>query len=155
VAFNSAAFAGMLVAGVVADRWAQRTSRARALVPAIVLCASAPCLLFSGLLAGVATAVAAVVVAGMAQGSLDANLMPTLCTVSNPASRATGYGLLNLASTLAGGVMTYVGGRLKDADVPLRTTFQASAGFIILAGLLLFAVKPAVGPLTTPRGKLP
>ena len=39
--------------------------------------------------------------------------------------------------------MTYAGGALKDAHVPFTTTFQAAALLILLAGLLLFAVKPA------------
>src|SRR5205814_10420626 len=70
--FNAAAFAGMLAAGAAADRWALRTPRARALVPAVGLCLAAPCFLFAGQSAGIATALAAVLVAGVAQGSVDA-----------------------------------------------------------------------------------
>src|SRR6185503_15606716 len=84
----------------------------------------------------------AVLLAGMAQGALDANLMPALCTIVPPWLRSTGYGLLNLAGTLAGGLMTYVGGRLKDANVPFHATFQMSAGLVVLAGILFFAVRP-------------
>ena len=36
-------------------------------------------------------------VTGMAQGALDANLMPALCTVVPERLRSTSYGLLNLA----------------------------------------------------------
>ena len=78
----------------------------------------------------------------MSQGFLDANLMPAACTVTDFRHRATAYGLLNFVGTTAGGVMTYVGGMLKDQHVPFGATFQAASALILIAGLLLFAVKP-------------
>lgn len=141
-AFNAAAFGGMLLGSTVSDRWAATNPRARALVPAVGFCLAAPCLFTLGVAGLVPVLVGCVVAAGMSQGFLDANLMPAACTVSDPRHRATAYGLLNLAGTTAGGVMTYVGGRLKDANVPFGATFQAAAGFILVAGLLLFAVRP-------------
>ena len=83
-----------------------------------------------------------VLVAGMSQGFLDANLMPAACTVTNFRHRATAYGLLNFVGTTAGGAMTYVGGMLKEQQVPFATTFQAASLLIFVAGLCLFAVKP-------------
>ena len=85
---------------------------------------------------------AGIVVVGMSQGFLDANLMPAVCTVSDSRHRATGYGLMNLVGTTAGGIMTFVGGWLKDEKVPFGVTFQVAAGFILVAGLLLFFVRP-------------
>lgn len=93
---------------------------------------------------------ASIVILGMAQGSLDTNLMPAVCTVAESQYRATGYGLLNCVGTLAGGVMTFVGGWLKDAEISFAMTFQFTAGFILLAGLLLFAVKPRFGNILRP-----
>ena len=116
----------------------------RALVPAVGFCLAAPCLFALGLGVLVPVLVGCVFVVGMSQGFLDANLMPAVCTVSDARHRATGYGLMNLVGTTAGGIMTYVGGRLKDADVPFTVTFQFAAGFILAAGLLLFAVRPRV-----------
>ena len=78
----------------------------------------------------------------MSQGFLDANLMPAVCTVSDSRHRATAYGLLNFVGTTAGGVMTLIGGILKDRAIPFGVTFQIAAAFILGAGLLLFAVKP-------------
>ncbi len=82
--------------------------------------------------------VAFICVVGMSQGFLDANfdaggVLP--CRKSGTA--ATGYGLMNFVGTTAGGIMTFVGGRLKDANVPFTVTFQYAAGFILVAGLLL------------------
>jgi MFS family permease len=148
MAFNGAAFVGMLIGSTISDHWSARTERARALVPAIGFCIAAPCLFMVG--AGdlvqfaklVPVIVAGIVVVGMSQGFLDANLMPAVCTVSDPRHRATGYGLMNFVGTTAGGIMTYVGGWLKDADIPFAVTFRVAAGFILVAGLLLFWVKP-------------
>jgi MFS family permease len=140
--FNAAAFGGMLLGGTASDWWAATNPRARALVPAVGFCLAAPCLFTVGVVGLVPVILGCIIVAGMSQGFLDANLMPAACTVSHPRHRATAYGLLNLTGTTAGGVMTYVGGRLKDANVPFGVTFQAAAGFILVAGLLLFAVRP-------------
>jgi len=142
MAFNGAAFTGMLIGSTISDRWSARTERARALVPAIGFCIAAPCLFMVGAASLVPVIVSGIVVVGMSQGFLDANLMPAVCTVSDPRHRATGYGLMNLVGTTAGGIMTYVGGWLKDVDVPFAVTFRVAAGFILVAGVLLFWVKP-------------
>lgn len=86
----------------------------------------------------------------MAQGSLDANLMPALCTVASHRFRATGYGLLNFISTTTGGIMTYVGGALKDGNVSFTVTFQIAAVLLLGAGLLFFWVKPQEVPCERP-----
>lgn len=143
-AFNAAAFAGMLLGSNISDWLAAGNPRVRALVPAVGFCLAAPCLFALGLGSLVVPAlVACIFVVGMSQGFLDANLMPAVCTVADVRHRATGYGLMNFVGTTAGGIMTYVGGLLKDANVPFTVTFQFAAGFILVAGLLLFAVRPS------------
>lgn len=142
MAFNAAAFAGMLVASNVSDWWSRSNPRARALVPAVGFCLAAPCLFIVGSASYVPLILVCVLVAGMSQGFLDANLMPATCTVVDFRQRATAYGLLNFVGTTAGGVMTYVGGMLKDQQVPFAVTFKIASVFILCAGLLLLAVKP-------------
>jgi MFS family permease len=143
MAFNGAAFIGMLIASNLSDWWSRSTERARALVPGIGFMIAAPCLFTVGAVEYIPLILACVLVAGMSQGFLDANLMPAACTVTNFQHRATAYGLLNFVGTTAGGVMTYVGGMLKEQQVPFATTFQAASVLIFIAGLCLFAVKPA------------
>jgi MFS family permease len=140
--FNAAAFGGMLLGSTVSDYWSAKTQRARALVPGIGFCIAAPCLFTIGATNLIPIILAGIVVAGMSQGFLDANLMPAVCTVSDSRHRATGYGLMNFVGTTAGGIMTFIGGWLKDANVPFGVTFQVAAGFILVAGLLLFFVRP-------------
>lgn len=160
MAFNGAAFIGMLVASNISDWWSHWNERARALVPAIGFMIAAPCLFAVGAVEYIPVILACVLVAGMSQGFLDANLMPAACTVTDFRHRATAYGLLNFVGTTAGGVMTYVGGMLKEQQVPFATTFQAASLLIFVAGLCLFAVRPtrsdatevhASGPRQSPR----
>ena len=140
--FNAAAFIGMLIASHVSDRWIQTNGQARALVPALGFCIAAPCLFMIGATSVVPLILMCILVAGMSQGFLDANLMPAACTVSSTRHRATAYGMLNFVGTTAGGVMTYVSGMLKEHQVAFGTTFQAASLFILLAALCLFFVKP-------------
>jgi MFS family permease len=136
-----ASFVGVLVGGVWADRWSRTQPRARALVPAIGFCVVGPCLFFGIGAEALVVAVAALMIYGLGRGFLDANLMPTLRTISDQRYSATGYGVLNLFSVLMGGAMIYVGGWLKDAQVDLAKIFQASAVGLLVVGLLLFTVK--------------
>jgi predicted MFS family arabinose efflux permease len=144
--FNGAAFVGMLIASNLSDWWSATNPRARALVPAIGFAFAAPCLFILGAVDSVTIILACVLVAGMSQGFLDANLMPAACTVTDFRYRATAYGLLNFVGTTAGGVMTYVGGMLKEQHVPFAAMFQAASALILVAGLLLLAVKPTRHP---------
>jgi MFS family permease len=145
MAFNGAAFLGMLIASNLSDWWVARNVRARALVPAIGFFIAAPCLLLMGAVDYVPIVLACVLAAGMSQGFLDANLMPAACTVVDFRYRATAYGLLNFVGTTAGGGMTYIGGWLKEQDVSFGTVFQAAGVMILVAGLLLLMVRP-IGP---------
>jgi predicted MFS family arabinose efflux permease len=141
--FNGAAFLGMLVASNISDWWSIRNVRARALVPAFGFLVAAPCLFVLGRADSIPILLACVLITGMSQGFLDANLMPATCTVVNSRYYATAYGLLNFAGTTAGGGMTYVGGRLKEQHVPFGVLFQVASVLIFVAGLLLFLVRPA------------
>lgn len=150
--FHAAAFIGMLLAGTASDYWSRTNARARTLIPGLGYAVAACMFVMLGSVEVVWLLVAGVFVCGMAHGFLDANLMPAACLQIERRYWATGYGLLNLAGTTAGGLMTFVGGRLKDAQVPFGTTFLASAVFVALASALLFAVRPK--PLAASPAKL-
>lgn len=145
--FNGAAFVGMLIASNLSDWWAARELRARALVPAIGFLVAAPFLFLLGTANSIPVILACVLITGMSQGFLDANLMPATCTVVDPRCRAMAYGLLNFVGTTAGGIMTYVGGRLKEQNIPFSATFQFASALILIAGVLLLLVRPARRPL--------
>jgi MFS family permease len=140
--FHAAAFAGNLIAGSWSDFWSRTNPRARTLIPAIGYAIATVCFLTMGVVTLIPILIGAVVFAGMAHGFLDANLMPATCLQIEKRYWATGYGLLNLAGTTAGGIMTFVGGWLKDSQVPLSSTFAVVAWLVLSGSLLLFAVRP-------------
>jgi MFS family permease len=88
-----------------------------------------------------AIAIGAMIVYGLARGINDSNLMPILCQVIDGKYIATGYGFLNFLSTIIGGVMVYVGGRMMDAHISLAIIYQVSAVFMVIAAWSLLRVK--------------
>jgi MFS transporter, Spinster family, sphingosine-1-phosphate transporter len=137
-----ASFIGVLVGGAWSDWWVRRTPRGRLYVPLLGFCIGGP---FLFLMAGTqvfALAVVGMVIYGLGRGFSDTSTMPILCQVVSARYRATGYGFLNLFSTFVGGIMIYEGGALRDAQVGLSGIFQAAAVGLVIAGLVLLALKP-------------
>jgi MFS family permease len=136
-----ASFAGVLVAGYLADRWSRSNPRARAITPAIGYVLAGPCLIAAASTSFFPLAVVGLIVFGLGRGAFDANQMPLLRELVPERYSATGYGLLNLVSTTVGGAMIYAGGALLDAHVGLGTIFQAAGAALFLAGLFLLFVR--------------
>lgn len=143
---NGAMILGMLMGGVWADRWSRTNERARIFVPMIGLCVAAPCVWLVSITPVLPVALAGLAVYGLARAFADGNMMPILCTISDPRYRATGYGILNFFGTLVGGAAIYVGGRLRDGHVEVSRMFQFAAGGLGLCVLLLALIKPQPAP---------
>lgn len=141
-----ASFVGIMAGGAWADRWSRRNPSARMLVPALGYAAAAPALFVLGWSDTLAVALAALVLFGLGRGCYDANCMPILRSLVAGRYSATGYGFLNLISCLAGGAMTYVGGALRDAHMPLGVAFQGAAVGLGITAVLLFLLKPRRQP---------
>ena len=137
-----ASLLGVLFGGAWADRWTRSNQRGRILVPVLGLCVAAPAVLLAAQTGLLVVAIAGMTIYGFTRAFGDANMMPILCLVADPRYRATGYGVLNLFSCLAGGVAIYAGGSLLDHGVDLSTVFQFSAGLLVVCALFLLAVKP-------------
>ncbi|WP_342648023.1 MFS transporter [Mucilaginibacter sp. CSA2-8R] len=134
-------FAGILIGGLVADRWSKINERSRLYVVIIGFTIGAPFLFLMASTHLLLLAIAAMIVYGLARGFNDANLMPILCQVIDNRYIATGYGFLNFLSTIVGGLMVYAGGMLKDAQIDLSVIYQVSAVLMLLASLSLLLVK--------------
>ncbi|MBI5768054.1 MAG: MFS transporter [Verrucomicrobia bacterium] len=137
-----ASFAGILIGGAWADRWARRNARGRMLIPALGFCIAGPCLALLATTSSFAFALAAMLIFGLGRGFADANLMPIVCQVIDPRFRATAYGTLNFVGVSVGGGMIYAGGWLRDQHVGLALPFAAAGAGLFGAGLMLLAVKP-------------
>jgi len=136
-----ASFAGVLIGGAWADAWVRSNPNGRSMVPAIGFCIAGPCLFLAASTDALPWAIAGLVMYGLSRGFFDANHMPILRQAVDERFSATGYGILNFVSCLAGGAMIYIGGAMKDAQNSLASVFQWSAAGLVIVGLLLFAVK--------------
>jgi MFS transporter, Spinster family, sphingosine-1-phosphate transporter len=137
-----ASFIGVIIGGIIADRWSRTNIRGRLYMPVIGFTIGGPFLFLMASTNVFGLAIAGMLVFGLARGFHDANLMPVMCQIIDSRFRATGYGFLNFFSTMIGGIMVYVGGALKDADISLSLVFKFSAVFLLIASWLLLAVKP-------------
>lgn len=142
---NIAKFAAVLLAAVVADMWYSKNRNARAYVPGICFCLAGPCVIIAMLPAlgvpvalGLEVTLALVAMQGVAQGSMDATLMPVLRSHIDERFSATGYGLLNLTSVSAGALISWLGGHLKDAGVALGVPLSIAGVLMVICGLLFF-----------------
>jgi predicted MFS family arabinose efflux permease len=137
---QAASFVGIVLGGWIADRWSSRTPRGRLFTQIVGLCAAAPFLFVLGLTRSHFLLVASLLVFGLGRGLYDCNAMPVLCQIARPEYRATGYGILNCAACLAGGVAAALAGYLKSA-IGLNMAFQAAAVLLLLSSLLLYRVR--------------
>lgn len=142
---NIAKYATVLLAAVVADMWYRKNRNARAYVPGICFCLAGPCVIIAMLPAlgvplglGLVATVALVSMQGVAQGSLDATLMPVLRSLIDERFSATGYGLLNLTSVSAGALISWMGGYLKDAGIALGVPLSIAGVLMVICGLFFF-----------------
>lgn len=133
-------FVGVLLGGIISDRWSATNPNARLNMIIIGFLVGAPFLFLLSFTSVFAIAIAAMFIFGLARGFNDSNLMPALRQVINEKYIATGYGFLNFLSTIVGGLMVYVGGALKDAAIPLSVVYQFSAACLILGTLSLFLI---------------
>jgi len=142
----SAALGGLLFGGAWADRWSRRNRRARILVPMIGLLIAAPVVVVAARSDLLVVAIGGLMVYGFTRSFSDSNMMPILCMTVDARYRATGYGVLNMFSCLAGGLGTYGGGYLKDHHVGLSMIFQLAAVLVAVCGVVLLLVHPPRRP---------
>jgi MFS family permease len=147
---QAAAFAGIFIGGFWADFWSRSNVRGRVLVVMIGLLIAGPALFMATSTSLFLIAIIGLILYGLSRGLSDCNMMPILCQVADPRCRATGYGIMNFCSCMAGGVMIYVGGLLRDRQAELGASMQAELGRIFqysavgmfIAGALLILIWP-------------
>lgn len=135
------AFAGVILGGLLADRWSRKNLRARLYVIIIGFSFGAPFLFLMSSTQLFAFAILGMLIYGLAKGFNDSNLMPVLCQVIDGRYIATGYGFLNFLSTIIGGLMVYWVGAMKDAKIDLSIAYQIISVVMLLAAWSLFFVK--------------
>ncbi|HTB82261.1 MAG TPA: MFS transporter [Candidatus Sulfotelmatobacter sp.] len=137
-----ASLIGVVLGGVIADRWMRRTNRGRIFTSATGVMLIVPALLALGYAPGIGTAIGAMILFGLGWGFFDCNSMPILCQIARPEHRATGYGFMNLAASGISGVTTIVFGRMRDQHINFSVAFTVLAGVALCAAVLILTVKP-------------
>ncbi|MBC7390179.1 MAG: MFS transporter [Opitutaceae bacterium] len=134
-------FVGVILGGILADRFSRKNPKGRVWVPAIGLCIAAPAIFLAS-----STDVVWITIIGFALYALtrtfsDTNLMPILCMIADPRYRATGYGVLNMFACLVGGLGIYASGVLRDAHIDLSIMFRVAGLLMLVCAYILYVIK--------------
>ena len=131
IAFSS--FVGVLMGGVLSDKWVQRNIRGRIYTSAIGLGMTIPALCLLGFGHSLVAVVGAGLFFGIGYGIWDANNMPILCQIISAKYRATAYGIMNMVGVFAGAMVTQVLGTWTDNG-------NLGMGFAMLGSVVLVAL---------------
>lgn len=126
-------FIGVIVGGILSDRWVQRNVRGRVYTGAIGLGMTIPALVLLGFGHSFVAVVGAGLLFGVGYGIFDANNMPILCQFVPTRLRATAYGIMNMIGVFAGAAVTQLLGKWTDGG-------SLGQGFAMLGGVVLVAL---------------
>ena len=130
-----ASFVGVLIGGVLSDKWVQKTLKGRIYTGVIGLALTIPALVLLGYGHSFATILGGAICFGVGFGMFDVNNMPILCQFVSSRYRATGYGLMNLVGIASGAFITNLLGKSSDAG-NLGKDF-AVLGIVVLVAIVL------------------
>lgn len=135
-------FVGVLLGGVISDRWVQKNLKGRIYTGVVGLLFTIPALFLLGYGNGFTFILLGGVFFGLGFGMFDVNNMPILCQFVSPGYRATGYGIMNLAGISAGAVITGFLGKSADAGNIRHDFAMLSVAVVIVIILQLVILKP-------------
>lgn len=133
ITIAASSFVGVILGGVLSDRWVRRDIRGRIYTSAIGLGMTIPALVLLGFGGNAVAIVGAGLLFGLGFGIFDANNMPILCQIISARQRATAYGVMNMVGVFAGAAVTQVLGRLTDDG-------RLGLGFALLGGVVAVAL---------------
>ena len=128
-----ASFLGVIVGGILSDKWVQVNIKGRIYTSAIGLALTIPALLLIGYGHSLFHVVGAAFCFGFGYGMFDANNMPILCQFVSPKFRATAYGTMNMVGVFAGAFITNILGKSVDKG-------SMGKDFAILSAIVLVAL---------------
>lgn len=144
ITIAASSFLGVILGGILSDRWVQKNIRGRVYTSAIGLGLTIPSLILLGLGHSFFAVIGAAICFGVGFGMFDANNMPILCQFVPSKLRATAYGFMNMVGVFAGAAVTQVLGSFTD-DGNLGFGFAILAGVVLIALLLqLTVLRPKV-----------
>lgn len=133
ITIAASSFVGVLLGGVLSDKWVLRNIRGRIYTSAIGLGMTIPALVLLGFGHSVVAVVGAGMLFGIGIGMFDANNMPILCQIISAKYRATAYGIMNMVGVFAGAAVTHLLGKWTDGG-------NLGMGFAVLGGIVIVAL---------------
>lgn len=133
ITIAASSFVGVLIGGVLSDKWVLRNIRGRIYTSAIGLGMTIPALVLLGFGHSVVAVVGAGMLFGIGFGMFDANNMPILCQIISAKYRATAYGIMNMVGVFAGAAVTHLLGKWTDGG-------NLGMGFAVLGGIVIVAL---------------
>lgn len=133
ITIAASSFVGVLLGGVLSDKWVLRNIRGRIYTSAIGLGMTIPALVLLGFGHSVVAVVGAGMLFGIGIGMFDANNMPILCQIISAKYRATAYGIMNMVGVFAGAAVTQLLGKWTDGG-------NLGMGFAVLGGIVIVAL---------------
>lgn len=142
ITIAASSLVGVILGGVLADRWILFNLRGRIFTGAIGLSLTIPSLLLLGFGHSYPWIIGGAVIFGIGYGMFDANNMPILCQFVTPRLRATGYGLMNMTGVFAGAFITRFLGKSMDSGNLARDMALLSIPVMVVVALQLIVLKP-------------
>lgn len=137
-------FLGVIIGGLLSDRWVQRNICGRIYTSAIGISLTIPALIFIGYGHSLFSVIGSAFCFGFGFGMFDANNMPILCQFVPARLRATAYGLMNMTGVFAGALITNILGKSTDKG-SLGSDFAMLSGIVLVALIIqLTLLKPKV-----------
>ena len=133
ITIAASSFVGVLLGGVLSDKWVLRNIRGRIYTSAIGLGMTIPALILLGFGHSVVEVVGAGMLFCIGFGMFDANNMPILCQIISAKYRATAYGVMNMVGVFAGAAVTHLLGKWTDGG-------NLGMGFAVLGGIVIVAL---------------
>ena len=142
ITITLSSFVGVIVGGILSDKWVQKNIRGRVYTGAIGLGMTIPALALLGFGESFMAVVGAGLLFGVGYGIFDANNMPILCQFISAKYRATAYGVMNMVGVFAGAAVTQVHGAWTDGGNLGRGFAMLSIVVAVALALQLFCLKP-------------
>lgn len=114
ITIAASSFLGVILGGVLSDKWVRVNLRGRLYTGAIGLGLMVPALLLLGFGHHLSSVVGAGLCFGIGFGMFDTNNMPILCQFVSARYRATAYGIMNMTGVFAGAAVTGLLGNWTD-----------------------------------------
>jgi Sugar phosphate permease len=140
ITIAASSFIGVILGGMVSDKWFQTNIKARIYTSAIGIFLTVPAIILLGFGQSTFVLVVAAILFGIGFGMFDANNMPILCQFVPVKYRATGYGLMNMTGVFSGAFITSFLGKSTDAG-------HLGRDFSLMAGVVLMVLVIQLGTL--------